>query len=117
MGDYQIGYKKPPRHAQFKKGVCANPNGRGRRKALEAGRIYDSVINALAEIPQGGKIARLPRMELLARRNAAAAVKGSVRSAEELLDMLIYSERHGDFEVTVVELPPEEFFARPPKEL
>jgi hypothetical protein len=32
MADYEVGYKKPPRHSQFKKGNRANPHGRGKRK-------------------------------------------------------------------------------------
>ena len=27
MSDYDVGYGKPPKHAQFKKGVCPNPMG------------------------------------------------------------------------------------------
>jgi hypothetical protein len=25
MSDYDVGYGKPPKHSQFKKGVCPNP--------------------------------------------------------------------------------------------
>ena len=32
MTDYEVGYKKPPRHSQFKAGNRANPKGRGKRK-------------------------------------------------------------------------------------
>ena len=27
-GDYDVGYRKPPKHSRFKKGVSANPAGR-----------------------------------------------------------------------------------------
>jgi hypothetical protein len=38
MADYEVGYKKPPRHSQFKPGNRANPHGRGKRKVrTEAG--------------------------------------------------------------------------------
>jgi len=43
MADYEVGYKKPPRHSQFKAGNCANPRGRGKRKIpTEAEIIKDS---------------------------------------------------------------------------
>jgi len=30
MSDYEVGYKKPPRHSQFKPGNRGNPKGRGK---------------------------------------------------------------------------------------
>ena len=47
MIEFEIGYKKPPLRTRFKKGVCANPKGRGANKELRAGKIYDDVINGL----------------------------------------------------------------------
>jgi hypothetical protein len=39
MTDYEVGYKKPPRHSQFKVGNHANPKGRGARKRLSEADI------------------------------------------------------------------------------
>jgi hypothetical protein len=30
-----VGYGRSPKHSQFKKGVCPNPRGRGKRRDLE----------------------------------------------------------------------------------
>jgi len=30
-GGYEIGYGRPPKHTQFKKGTCPNPRGRGKQ--------------------------------------------------------------------------------------
>lgn len=35
-GDYEVGYKKPAKSAQFKKGVAANPTGVNKPKAVRA---------------------------------------------------------------------------------
>jgi hypothetical protein len=32
---YEVGYRKPPRHAQFQKGQSGNPGGRPRRPPAE----------------------------------------------------------------------------------
>ena len=44
-----VGYGKPPKHSQFKKGICPNPAGRGKRRDLEVGEILDNVLNTNAE--------------------------------------------------------------------
>jgi hypothetical protein len=36
QSDYEAGYGKPPKHSRFKKGVCANPRGRGKRERTGA---------------------------------------------------------------------------------
>ena len=46
MGHYDVGYGKPPKHAQFKKGVCPNPHGRGKRRDLKVAEILNKVLNA-----------------------------------------------------------------------
>ena len=30
QSDYEVGYKKPPKHTQWEKGQCPNPKGRPR---------------------------------------------------------------------------------------
>ena len=34
MKGYEVGYCRPPKHSQFKKGECPNPRGRGKRYDL-----------------------------------------------------------------------------------
>jgi hypothetical protein len=63
MADYETGYKKPPKHSQFKPGNRANPHGRrGRKERRTAAEIFTEVMNQSAEYREGGKAkrARLP---------------------------------------------------------
>ena len=46
MADYEVGYKKPPRHSQFKPGNRANPHGRGKRKL----RTEAEIVNEAAQL-------------------------------------------------------------------
>ena len=50
MSDYEVGYGKPPKHSRFRKGVCANPRGRGKRRRFEAEEILKAVLFALAAL-------------------------------------------------------------------
>jgi hypothetical protein len=56
MSDYDVGYGKPPKHSQFKKGVCPNPRGRGKRQDLNVGEIMNEVLNSKTEFRERGKL-------------------------------------------------------------
>ncbi|WP_051335340.1 DUF5681 domain-containing protein [Methylocapsa acidiphila] len=96
MSDYDVGYGKPPKHSQFKKGVCPNPRGRGKRRDLQVGEIMDKVLNAPVEFRERGKMKKASRIELTIRKLAAAAVKGDVGGAASLLKMRAHAQKHGD---------------------
>jgi Family of unknown function (DUF5681) len=87
MTDYEVGYKRPPRHSQFKVGNRANPKGRGRRKLPTEAEILKQVMNFPAEFQYRGKSKRAPRIELAVRHFGAAALKGDVGAAAQLLKM------------------------------
>jgi hypothetical protein len=104
MADYDVGYKKPPRHSQFKPGNRANPHGRGKRKLRTAAEIVYEVMNGPAQFRQGGKSKRAPRLELLIKCYGAAALKGDIGAAEALLKMRQNFETHPAIEPVVVRL-------------
>ena len=87
MADYEVGYKKPPRHSQFKPGNRANPLGRGKREPRKEAEIFNDVMSHLAEYHQGGKAKRAPRIEVLIRCYGTAALKGDVGAAANLLKL------------------------------
>ena len=96
MSDYDVGYAKPPKHAQFKKGVCPNPHGRGKRRDLTVAEILNKVLNAKTDFRERGKLKKASRIELSIRRFAALATKGDVASAAWLLKMRAHAKKYGD---------------------
>src|SRR3984893_10936713 len=96
MSDYDVGYGKPPKHAQFKKGVCPNPHGRGKCRELKVAEILNEVLNAKTEFRERGKLKKASRIELSIRRFAALATKGDVASAAWLLKMRAHAKKYGD---------------------
>jgi hypothetical protein len=112
MGDYDVGYGKPPKHAQFKKGVCPNPHGRGKCRDLKVAEILNKVLNAKAEFRERGKLKKAPRIELSIRRLAALATKGDVASAAWLLKMRAHGKKYGDTGPAIIRVSggfPDEF--------
>ena len=102
MANYEVGYKKPPRHSQFKAGNRDNPKGRGKRKVATEGEILKNFMNFPAKYRHRGKSKRAPRIELAVKRFGAAARKGSVGAAAMLLTMRAHFEKHGDINPTKI---------------
>jgi hypothetical protein len=107
MGDYKVGFKKPPRHSQFKPGNRANPNGRrGKRGARTRAQIARDFIKDVVEFREGGKLKRAPRIELLVRCYGAAALQGDIGAADALLKIREYFEKHPAIEPVKITLNP-----------
>lgn len=110
MADYEIGYGKPPRHCQFKKGVCANPRGRPRRRNAEIGDVVQSFLSAKAQYREKGRTRKTSRLELAIKRHVTGALNGDVGSAAMLLKMRAHAIRFGDTGALIVRvansLPP-----------
>jgi hypothetical protein len=88
MVDYEVGYGKPPQHSKFKPGNRGNPYGRrGKPRPQTEAQIFNDVMNGLATYREGGKSKRAPRIELLIKTYGAAALKGDVRAAANLLKL------------------------------
>ena len=85
MADYEVGYKKPPRHSRFKPGNRANPHGRGKRKRRTEANIVHEIMTQFVSFREGGKSKQASRIELLIKRYGAAALNGDVSAAEALL--------------------------------
>ncbi len=95
--DDQLGYKRPPIWAQFRRGQSGNPNGRPKKKPAQppADDISDSSmvddvfraeLNRLMPVREGGKIREMTILALATRALTQAAIKGDVRAQKEVLE-------------------------------
>ena len=86
---YDVGYKKPPKHSQFKKG---NKHGKGRPHGSR--NISTYVKDALgAKVPAriNGKVQKLTKMELSLHQLANKASSGDLKAIEKATALF---ERH-----------------------
>ncbi len=82
--DYDVGYGKPPKSGQFKKGQSGNPKGRPKgAKGVKASlkRELTSTIN----VRERGREIKLSKAEVLAKGLIADALKGDAKARTEIL--------------------------------
>ncbi|GJL94971.1 MAG: hypothetical protein DHS20C05_13760 [Hyphococcus sp.] len=85
--DYNVGFKKPPKHTQFKKGKSGNPKGRP-RKSKNMTTVLTEVMAQTVTIKQNGKRRRVPLREAWAYKIGEAALRGNVREQVALMKAL-----------------------------
>jgi hypothetical protein len=97
MNEYEVGYGRPPKHSRFKKGVCPNPRGRGKRtEPMEFGEIINKVLHEKIEFRKKGARRKASRLELAIRHLVSQATKGDLDSAATLLKLRAHAKKHID---------------------
>jgi hypothetical protein len=84
MSDYEVGFKKPPKAHQIKKGERRNPNGRPRKLKPVVDNSEAAILKRMDEelIEVGGIEMTMREAELRALR--ARAIKGDARATAAL---------------------------------
>jgi hypothetical protein len=94
---YQVGYRKPPKHRRFKRGQSGNPSGRPK-----GARNFKTDLKATLKIPV--KVTRAGRPRHISTQQAALlrlrerALSGVTR---ELLELIVLAQSYNNEELTV----------------
>ena len=94
MADYEVGYKKPPRHTQFQKGKSGNPGGK-RKPTADVVTALQRTLSELITIQEQGQTLQVTRLEAALRQMVAKATAGDT-AAFRLMSALIqaYQQPH-----------------------
>ncbi|MHC2103583.1 DUF5681 domain-containing protein [Methylobacterium sp. CM6246] len=80
----EVGYGKPPRKHQFKKGVSGNPSGR-RARSKNFDTLLEQQLDKKVSLSLGGRKVRVPLRQAVVMKIASDALNGKVRAQEILL--------------------------------
>jgi hypothetical protein len=85
---YDVGYGKPPRRSQFKRGQSGNPSGK--RRGVRSLRL--DLVQELSEevrVSENGKIRQLTKQQLVIKALVTKAAKGDTRAIAKCLDITL----------------------------
>ncbi|UWR01742.1 hypothetical protein K3740_11760 [Ruegeria conchae] len=84
--DYEVGYGKPPKATQFKKGRSGNPKGRPKGAKGVNARLKRE-LEAKITVREGNREVRISKAEAIAKRVTASALKGDTKMLMALLKL------------------------------
>ena len=93
--DDGVGYCKPPKHTRFKPGQSGNPKGKPRGSGGLRTELR-SELGELVTITENGKSRRIPKRRIVIKALTAKALKGDVRAAEKIMQLVIQAEGFED---------------------
>ena len=84
--DYEVGYKRPPRHTQFQPGQSGNPKGRPKGTKNLATDLAEELAETIT-VTEGGQPMVVSKQRAFIKATVAKAMKGDVRAATLLFTM------------------------------
>ncbi len=106
--EYQVGYRRPPKSGQFKKGESGNPKGRPKgARGLE--KVVLDELKTKITVNENGRSKKVKKVEAIAKQMVNKAMTGDAKSISLVLGV---SQRHEDKlaakGVPLIETLPEE---------
>ena len=87
---YEVGYGKPPKHTQFKKGRSGNRKGRPKGTR----NFKTDLVEELSErvkVTENGRTKKITKQRLMLKSLTAKAIKGDARAADILIKLVAQS--------------------------
>lgn len=91
-GDYEVGYKRPPKHTRFQPGQSGNPKGRPKG----AKNLRTDLQEELAErvsVTEGGQQLVITKQRAMLKSLLARSIKGDTAAARALINLIVGIEQ------------------------
>lgn len=85
---YEVGYKRPPKHARWAKGQSGNPRGRAKGTRNLVTELSEELGERIP-VREQGKSHSITKQRAVIKALTARAVQGDARAANLLLNMII----------------------------
>jgi len=93
--DYVVGYRKPPRHTQFKPGKSGNPSGRPKKAKGVLEVLNKEVLAVVTLVEQSGKRRKVSMLEAMWKHCIRNAAKGNLKATAMVLNYLMLCHDNG----------------------
>ena len=101
--EYEVGYRRPPKHTRFQPSTSGNPKGRPRAsKNLSA--VFETALNERVPVNDNGKRKKITMFEAIAKQAVRKAAGGDQRALRLVIDMWFRLHPDGKQEPSALEL-------------
>jgi hypothetical protein len=83
---YEVGYGKPPKSTQFRKGTSGNPSGRP-KGSLNLAAVLDRMLRERVTFDQNGRRKTITKMEAALRQLVNRAISGDLLATRLLIGL------------------------------
>ena len=77
MRNYKVGYCRPPKHRQFKKGVSGNPSGRP-KGSVNMATVLHKELSQMVVVAQGNQKKKITKMQAAVKQLVDKALQGDM---------------------------------------
>jgi hypothetical protein len=93
--EYEVGYGRPPRETQWKKGQSGNARWRKPKGRESTVAIIDRLLTTQVRITLNGEPKRVPALEAIVVQLQLKEIAGNIRAARTLLKYREFANRNG----------------------
>jgi hypothetical protein len=104
---YAVGYGRPPKATQFKKGQSGNAQGRP-RGSRPVGAVLQKILGQRIAVTENGRTRRIPALEVMLRRLANDAMRNDPAALKTVLMLVDRYGESGESQIKLDELLDED---------
>lgn len=99
ISEYDVGFKKPPKHTQFQPGQSGNAKGRP-KGSRNFTTVIEQELNAVVSITERGKVKQVRKKEIIAKQVVNKAAAGDLKATGMLFSESRYAEQQAALKET-----------------
>jgi Family of unknown function (DUF5681) len=99
--DYEIGYGRPPKATQWKKGKSANPGGLSSRRSVDVAETIDKLLLTPVRVTVNGDSKRVAALEVILEQLWNKAIAGNRRARAVFFRWLELAQQAADGTVQI----------------